>query len=310
MDKDGTVLVLGSNGLVGSALVRKLIATRDSAILTPKRKELNLLDRISVEEYFSKNKPNYVFLAAAKVGGIMANKTQPASFGYENSMIILNVLQAAKETASVKKLLFLGSSCIYPKEAPVPIQESSLLTGKLEPSNELYALSKILGIKLCQAYREQYGCNFISCMPSNLYGPNDNFDENTSHVLPALIRKIHAAKKEGLPEITCWGDGSPLREFLYVDDLASACMFLMSNYNDPETINVGTGKEVSIKHLVYTICDMIGYTGNVVWDTTKPNGTLRKTMDVSRIKTLGWTPDTLLHIGLNKTIEWYIANKT
>ena len=308
MEKNSKILVLGSSGLVGSAIVRKLEKDRFYNIFRPLRHELNLIDTQTVGSYFRKNKPDYVFVAAAKVGGIMANKTLPATFGYENSMITLNILEAANREESVKKLLFLGSSCIYPKEAPIPIKESSLLSGKLEPTNELYALSKILGIKMCQAYREQYGRNFISCMPCNLYGPRDNFNEQTSHVLPALIRRIYEAKTKNLPSITCWGDGSPLREFLYVDDLAEACLFLMDTYNDSETINVGSNTEISIRNLVNEICSVIGYDGTIEWDISKPNGTMRKTMDTSRLNNLGWSASTSFIDGITKTVEWYKEN--
>lgn len=303
--KHQSILVLGSNGLVGSAIVRELKEQGYENILTPKRKDLDLLDKSKVQSYFTQLNPQYVFLAAAKVGGIMANKTYPATFGYENTTITLNVLESARNTPSVKKILFLGSSCIYPKVTEIPIKEDSLLSGKLEPTNELYALSKILGIKMCQAYREQYGCDFISCMPCNLYGPNDNFDPQNSHVLPAFIKRIYDAKEHETPSITCWGDGTPLREFLYVDDLARACVFLMDNYSDSETINVGSGVDITIGDLANKIASIIGYGGRILWDTSKPNGTMRKTLDISKIKSLGWTPKVNLEEGLNNTINWY-----
>ena len=307
MDKNQSILVLGSNGLVGSALVRELNKQGYENILTPKRKTLDLLDKNKVQSYFTQLSPQYVFLAAAKVGGIMANKTYPATFGYENTTITLNVLEAARNTASVKKLLFLGSSCIYPKDAETPIREDSLLSGKLEPTNELYALSKILGIKMCQAYCQQYGCDFISCMPCNLYGPNDNFDPHNSHVLPAFIKRIYEAKEYGTPSITCWGDGTPLREFLYVDDLARACIFLIDNYSESETVNVGPGIDISIGDLSKKIASIIGYEGRILWDKSKPNGTMKKTLDISKIKKLGWTPSVALDDGLKSTIDWYVS---
>lgn len=273
--------------MVGSSLVRKLEREGFENLITRDFSQLDLRRQDEVEEFFRKERPEYVFLAAAKVGGILANNTYRAEFLYENLMIEANVIHAAWKYG-VKKLLFLGSSCIYPKLAPQPLKEEYLLTGLLEETNEPYAIAKIAGIKLCDAYRSQYGCNFISVMPTNLYGPNDNYDLETSHVLPALIRKFHEAKVNGSPEVLLWGTGAPLREFLHVDDLADACYFLMLNYNEPGLVNIGTGVDISIIDLALLIKDIVGYKGNIVHDLSKPDGTPRKLMDVSKVHALGW----------------------
>ena len=270
MQKDSKIFVAGSKGLVGSAIVRKLISEGFQNILTSSIEEVDLTNQDSTRKYFEENKPEYVFLAAAKVGGILANNTYPAEFIYDNVMIESNIIHSAYLTG-VKKLLFLGSSCIYPKFAEQPIKESSLLTGELEPKNEPYAIAKILGIKMCQSYHRQYGVNFISAMPTNLYGINDNFDLNNSHVLPALIRKFHEAKINNLPSVDLWGTGSPYREFLFVDELADACYFLMQNYNEPEIVNIGTGEDITIKELADLIRSIIGCNGETIWDTGKPD---------------------------------------
>ncbi len=287
MDKNAKIYIAGHRGMVGSALYRKFKREGFHNIITFTSKELDLRDQSDVRDMMSKEKPDYVLLAAAKVGGIHANNTYRAEFLYDNLMIQSNLINACHKGA-VKKLLFLGSSCIYPKMAPQPIKEEYLLTDTLEPTNEPYAIAKIAGIKLCDAFRDQYGCNFISAMPTNLYGPNDNYDLQNSHVLPALIRKFHEAKKNNTPEVIMWGTGSPLREFLHVDDLADACYFLMENYNEPGPINVGSGVEISIKELAETIKKTVGYTGKIVNDTDKPDGTPRKLMDVSKIQNMGW----------------------
>lgn len=308
MDKNSRVLVLGSNGMVGSAIVRTLERDGYTNILQPKRSELNLFNSNDVTSYFDKNNPEYVFLAAAKVGGIHANFTYPVDFGVQNMNIQMNVMEAAFKghTAGwLKKLLFLGSSCIYPRECPQPIKEEYLLTGKLEPTNEMYALSKIHGLKLCQAYRKQYGCNFISCMPTNLYGINDNFDLNSSHVLPAIIRKVHEAKVGLSGKPVFWGDGSARREFLFVDDMADACVFLMNNYNQDVAVNVGCGEDMTIRETVETIMKIIGYSGEITWDTSKPNGTPRKLLDTTLINSLGWKYKTSFEEGVDKTYRWY-----
>lgn len=307
MNKTDKILVLGGNGLVGKAIIKKLISDRYTNVHMPNRDMLDLTNNWDTIQYFYKLRPQYIFLAAAKVGGILANSKFPADFGHINGMIELNVLQAAylSNRVQTNKLLFLGSSCIYPRDCPQPIKEEYLLSGYLEKTNELYALAKILGLKLCEAYRKQNNCNFISCMPTNLYGPNDNFDLETSHVLPALIRKVHEASIHKT-KVEVWGDGSPMREFLYIDDLADACVFLMKNYNSPETINIGTGIDITIKNLVETICDVVEFDhNNVVWDTLKPNGTPRKLLDVSKINNLGWKAQTDLITGIKKTYEWY-----
>jgi GDP-L-fucose synthase len=305
MDSNSKIFVAGHNGLVGSAIVRKLRSEGYNNLLLIPSKECDLTNQEAVENLFAIHKPEYVFLAAAKVGGIMANSQYKADFITDNILIQTNVISSSHRHG-VKKLLFLGSSCIYPKYANIPITEDQLMTGLLEPTNDAYAVAKIAGIKMCQSYREQYGFNAISLMPTNLYGPNDNFDLNSSHVLPALIRKIHESHINGSIPLF-WGDGSPMREFLHVDDLANACLFLMLNYNDPEIINVGTGEDVTIKELVKVIREVIGYSGDIAWDTTKPNGTPRKVMNVDKIKSLGWKPEIGLEEGIKQTYQWFIS---
>ncbi len=304
MKKTSKIFVAGHRGLVGSAIVRKLKALGYANIITRTRKDLDLLDQKKVLKFFEREKPEYVFLAAAKVGGIMANATYPAEFIHENLVVETNVIDSAYRSG-VKKLLFLGSSCIYPKLAPQPIREEYLLTSELEPTNHNYALSKIAGIFMCQAYNEQYGTNFISVMPTNLYGPNDNFDPMNSHVLPALIRRFHEAKENGSKEIVIWGTGSPKREFLHVDDLADACVFLMQKYDDSDIINIGTGTDLSIKSLAEKIRKIAGYTGKIVWDKAKPNGTPRKLLSVKKLHRLGWKHKINLDAGLKRTYAWY-----
>lgn len=304
MKKDSVIYVAGHRGLVGSSIVRELGRQGYTNILTRSREELNLLDQKAVAEFFEKEKPEYVFLAAAKVGGIMANKTAPADFIYQNLEIQNNIISNAYKTG-VTKLLFLGSSCIYPRLAHQPIAESELLTGPLEPTNQAYAVAKIAGITMCQSYNEQYGTNFISVMPTNLYGQGDNFDLESSHVLPALIRRFHEAKETGTPSVTLWGTGSPKREFLYVDDLANACVFLMNTYDGSEIVNIGTGTDVSIKELAEMIQKIVGYEGEILWDTSKPDGTPRKLLNVDKLHSLGWTHTTSLEDGLKATYGWY-----
>ncbi len=287
MNKQDKIYVAGHRGMVGSAIVRRLQKDGFSNIVTRTSKELDLKEQGAVREFFKSEKPDVVVLAAAKVGGIHANNVYRAQFLYENLMIQNNVIDSAYHNG-VKKLLFLGSSCIYPKMAPQPLKEESLLTGLLEQTNEPYAIAKIAGIKLAESYRRQYGCNFISAMPTNLYGPNDNYDLNNSHVLPALIRKFHAAKVSGAPSVEVWGTGSPMREFLHVDDLADACFFLLQNYDEEMFVNIGTGVDLTIKELAEMIKEIVGYTGELKWNTDKPDGTPRKLMDVSRLHNLGW----------------------
>ena len=297
----------GHRGLVGSAIVRKLREKGYQNLVYRTRKELDLRDKNQVDEFFEREKPEYVFLAAAKVGGIVANNEFPADFIRDNLMIQTNVIDAAYRNG-VKKLLFLGSTCIYPKFAPQPLKEEYLLTGELEPTNEPYAIAKIAGIKMCQSYNRQYGTKYISVMPTNLYGPNDNFDLHTSHVLPALIRKFHEAKENNAPYVEVWGTGTPRREFLYSDDLADACIFLMKNYEGNEIINIGVGKDISIKELAEKIKNVVGYQGEIKFDTSKPDGTPRKLVDVSRINALGWKASISLDEGLQKVYQWFLEN--
>ena len=307
MLKDAKIYVAGSNGMVGSAIVRALKAKGYINIVVKSSKELDLKNQQAVHDFFNQEQPEYVFLAAAKVGGIHANNSYPATFIYDNLMIQSNVIQAAYEF-NVKKLLFLGSSCIYPKFAPQPIKEEYLLTGSLEPTNEAYAIAKIAGLKMCQFYKQQYGCNFISAMPTNLFGINDNFNLENSHVLPALLRKFIEAKQNNKQEVTIWGSGTPKREFLFVDDLAEACLFLMENYNGNETVNIGTGEDVSIKELAETIMKIVGFEGNLIFDASKPDGAPRKLLNVSKINTLGWKHQTNLEEGIQKTLNWIQKN--
>ncbi len=295
--KNARIYVAGHRGLVGSAIWRELATQGFSHLIGKSRAELNLLDAGAVESFYQTERPEYVFIAAAKVGGILANDTQPATFLYDNLQIQNNLIHGAHRQG-VRKLLFLGSSCIYPKLAPQPLKEEYLLTGPLEPTNEWYAVAKIAGIKLCQAYRRQHGCNFISAMPTNMYGPNDSYDLAQSHVLPALIRKFHEAKTANAPTVTCWGTGAPFREFLYADDLARACVFLMENYTGEQFINVGYGSDVTIKELAQLVKQTVGYSGEILWDTTKPDGTPRKLMDSSRLFALGWRPKVDLKEGI------------
>jgi len=300
MDSESRVYVAGNTGLVGSAIVRMLHWKGYTNILSSPSKSWDLRNQMDVERFFRVNEPEYVYLAAAKVGGIGANAYYPGHFIYDNLMIQTNVIHAARKFG-VKKLLFLGSSCIYPKFAEQPITEDQLLGGHLEPSNDAYAIAKIAGIKMCQAYRKQYGFNAISLMPTNLYGPNDNYDLDSSHVLPAMIRKFHEAKDK----VTLWGDGSAMREFLYVDDLAEAAFKCMLRYDSEDIINVGTGKDITIKDLAETIADVVGFKGEIVWDTSKPNGTPRKVLNVDKIKSLGWKPKVSLREGIQKTYDLY-----
>ena len=300
MDSESRVYVAGNTGLVGSAIVRMLHWKGYTNIFSSPSKSWDLRNQMDVERFFRVNEPEYVYLAAAKVGGIGANAYYPGHFIYDNLMIQTNVIHAARKFG-VKKLLFLGSSCIYPKFAEQPITEDQLLGGYLEPSNDAYAIAKIAGIKMCQAYRKQYGFNAISLMPTNLYGPNDNYDLDSSHVLPAMIRKFHEAKDK----VTLWGDGSAMREFLYVDDLAEAAFKCMLRYDSENIINVGTGKDITIKDLAETIADVVGFKGEIVWDTSKPNGTPRKVLNVDKIKSLGWEPKVSLREGIKKTYELY-----
>lgn len=302
MNTNSKIYIAGHNGMVGSAIGRNLQSKGFTNIVTRTSSELDLRDTEAVADFFEQEKPKYVFLAAAKVGGIMANNNYKADFLYDNLMIQNNVIHQSY-LHKVKKLLFLGSSCIYPKMAPQPLKEEYLLTGLLEPTNEPYAIAKIAGIKMCEAYRSQYGCNFISAMPTNLYGPNDNYDLQNSHVLPALLRKFHEAKINKQSEVVLWGDGSPLREFLHVDDLSEACYFLMNQYDDYEHINVGTGLDLSIKELAILVKDIVGYAGSVIWDDTKPNGTPRKILDVSKLNQMGWTATISLEKGIAKVYK-------
>jgi GDP-L-fucose synthase len=294
---DVTTYVAGHRGMVGSALVRALNAAGCQNLVLRTSSELDLRDQAAVREFMMETRPEHVYLAAAKVGGIHANNTYKADFLYDNLMMEANIIEAARE-AGVNKLLFLGSSCIYPKHAAQPMTEDALLTGALEPTNEPYAIAKIAGLKLCDAYRDQHGCNFISAMPTNLYGPGDNYHPQNSHVLPALVRRFHEAKTSGAPEVVCWGTGSPMREFLHVDDLAQACLHLMVHHDQPGWVNVGTGTDVTIKELAELIASVVGYEGSIVWDTTQPDGTPRKLLDVSKINGLGWKASTTLEDGV------------
>lgn len=307
MDKDAKIYVAGHRGLVGAAIVRRLRSLGFDNLITATSRELDLREQGAVRAFFAERKPDYVFLAAAKVGGILANDTYPAEFIYDNLMMEANVIDAARRSG-VQKLLFLGSTCIYPKLAPQPLKEEYLLSGPLEPTNEWYAVAKIAGIKLCQAYQRQYGARFISAMPTNLYGPGDNFDLEKSHVMPALIRKFHEAKVARAPSVVVWGTGKPLREFLHVDDCARGCVFLMENYEDAEIVNIGTGSDISIGDLAQLVKKAVGYPGEIVFDTTKPDGTPRKLVDVGRITTLGWRPEIGLEEGIADAYRWFLEN--
>jgi GDP-L-fucose synthase len=309
VDKSDKIFIAGHRGLVGSALVRKLAQDGFDNVLVRGRADLDLGDAAAVGRFFAEEEPAIVVLAAAKVGGIKANNDLPVEFLLDNLQMQNNVVRAAHENG-VRKLLFLGSSCIYPKHAPQPIPESALLTGPLEPTNEPYAIAKIAGIKLCQAYAREYGANFISAMPTNLYGPNDNFDLESSHVLPALLRKAHTAKKEGVRELVVWGSGKPRREFLHVDDLAAACVFLLEKYDSPEIVNIGCGEDISVRELAELIGEIVGFKGQLTWDATKPDGTPRKLLDVSKIHALGWRHQIGLREGIKRTYEWFLENET
>jgi GDP-L-fucose synthase len=305
LEKESKIYVAGHRGMVGSAIVRKLTSLGYTNLLTRTSSDLDLRNQQKVAEFFEVEKPEYVFLAAAKVGGIVANNTYRADFLYENLAIQNNIIHGSYLN-KVKKLMFLGSSCIYPKLAPQPLKESYLLSGYLEQTNEPYAIAKIAGIKMCEAYRAQYGCNFISVMPTNLYGTNDNYDLVNSHVLPAMIRKFHEAKEIGASEMTLWGTGSPMREFLHADDLAEACLFLMENYNESELVNIGTGEDVTIKNLADLVKQIIGFQGEIVWDTSKPDGTPRKLMDVSKLHGLGWHHKIALEDGIKLAYQDFL----
>lgn len=307
LPRDARVYVAGHRGLVGSAVWRHLTALGFTSLVGRTSAELDLRDRAAVDAFFDEVRPDYVVLAAAKVGGIVANATYPAEFLSDNLRIQLNVLDAAR-AVGVRRLLFLGSSCIYPKHAPQPIPESALLTGPLEPTNDAYAIAKIAGVLHVQALRREYGASFVSAMPTNLYGPGDNFDLETSHVLPALIRRMHEARAAGAPAVTLWGTGTPRREFLHVDDLARACVHLLETYDAPEPVNVGVGDDVAIRDLAALVAEIVGYEGAIEWDTSKPDGTPRKLLDVSRITALGWKPEVGLRDGIAATYEWFLAN--
>lgn len=306
MEKNAKIYVAGHRGMVGSAIIRELRRQGYENIIFRTHRELDLCRQADVEKFFAEEKPEYVFLAAAKVGGIIGNRDFPADSTYDNIMIEMNVINAAWKN-SCKKLLFLGSSCIYPKFAPQPIKEESLLTSELEPTNEGYALAKISGLKYCQYLNRQYGTKFISVMPPNLYGPNDNYHPEHGHVLPAMIRRFHDAKVEGKTSVTCWGDGSPMREFLYVDDMAEFCVLAMNKYDGNEILNVGTGKEITIKDFAELVAQIIGYSGEILWDTSKPNGTPRKVLDISKAEALGWKYKTELADGIRLAYEDFLA---
>ena len=307
MNRESKIFVAGHNGMVGSAIVRQLPKQGYNNLLLRTHSQLDLCRQEAVEQFFAQEKPEYVFLAAAKVGGIIANQTAPADFMYQNMMLEMNVIHAAWQNGC-KKLEFLGSSCIYPRMAPQPMKEECLLTSALEPTNEAYALAKITGLKYCEYLNRQYKTDFISVMPTNLYGPNDNYHPEHSHVLPALIRRFHQAKTDNLAEVTCWGDGTPLREFLYVDDLAELCVFLMNNYSGNETVNAGTGKEISIKQLTGLVAKIVGFKGRIIWDTSKPNGTPRKLLDISKTTQMGWRYKTELEDGIRMAYQDFLEN--
>ncbi|MCK4951788.1 MAG: GDP-L-fucose synthase [Gammaproteobacteria bacterium] len=308
MDKKAKIYVAGHRGLVGSAIVRALQARGHENFVFTTSDVLDHRDQAAVRDFYAKEKPDYVFVAAARVGGILANDTYPAEFIYDNLMIEANLIHGAYE-AGVKKLLFLGSTCIYPKMAPQPLKEEYLLSGPLEPTNEWYAVAKIAGIKLCEAYKRQYGCHFISAMPTNLYGPGDNFDLNNSHVMPALIRKFHDAKLAEAQEAVVWGSGSPMREFCHVDDCADACVFLMNEYDEPGIVNIGVGSDITIKELAELIKQVVDFKGEIVFDASKPDGTPRKLVDTSKINGLGWKPGISLEEGVASTYQWYLENQ-
>jgi GDP-L-fucose synthase len=307
IDRNARIYIAGHRGLVGSAIWREFETAGFTQLLGRTHAELELLDQVAVTRFYAEAKPEYVIIAAARVGGILANDSYPAQFIYENLQVQNTLIHGAWQ-AGVKKLLFLGSSCIYPRLAPQPMNEDCLLTGPLEPTNQWYAIAKIAGIKMCQAYRRQYGCDFISAMPTNMYGPNDNFDLNSSHVLPALIRKFHEAKLANSPNVTCWGTGAPLREFLYTEDLARACRFLLENYSDEQIINIGFGSDVTIRELAETVKRVVGFSGEIVWDKSKPDGTPRKLMDSSRLMKLGWLPQISLEEGIQRTYEFFLKH--
>lgn len=307
MEKQDKIYVAGHRGLVGSAIVRNLKKKGYGNVIGRTHEELDLLEQQQVRDFFEKERPDHVVLAAARVGGINANNTRPADFAYENMQMQCNVIKAAHDY-KVKKLLFLGSTCIYPRLAEQPIREEALLTGSLEPTNEAYAIAKIAGLSMCRYFKTQYGDNFISCMPTNLYGPNDNFDLESSHVMPAMIRKFHDAKKSGAPSVELWGTGKPLREFLYVDDMADACVFLLENYDGETHVNIGTGQEISIKELAEAVRRAVGYEGEIVWNSDMPDGTPRKLTDVSRLHSLGWSHQVELEEGIRLAYQWYQEN--
>jgi GDP-L-fucose synthase len=309
LQNDETIFVAGHRGMVGNAVHRRLIKDGFTRVIGRTRAELNLLDRSAVRAFFEKERPSVVIDAAAKVGGILANNEQPVEFLLQNLTIQNNLIEAAADFGT-RKLLFLGSSCIYPKMAPQPIREDALLTGPLEPTNDAYAIAKIAGIKLCQSYARQYGKNFISAMPTNLYGPHDNYDLRNSHVLPALIRKVHEAKQSGAKSITVWGSGNPRREFLHTDDLADACVFLLDNYDQPDLVNIGCGEDVTIRELAETVCDVLGFDGALEFDSSKPDGTPRKLLDISKITSLGWSPKIALRDGIADAYRWFVKNQS